>query len=167
MKSAEDWYDLDKFHAILASGIADAGRGTAALINLLDTDNIECFELIDAKDPESLAKYYHAENNEKPDEVGFEEYGVKCVAEESGVFTEWGYVKLKYDNLSPQYTGVVPDEYQITGMALHALRQKEQRRGSDEKPSVMDQIRAARQVSQEPKDKDERNHNKHKGGPEL
>ena len=167
MASAEDWYDLDKFHAILASGIADIGRGTTALINLLDTDNIECFELIDAKGPESLAKYYDRENNEKPDSVSFEEYGVKCVAEEGGVFTEWGYVKLKYNDLSPQYTGVVPDEYRITGMALHALRKVELGRGSDEKPSVIDQIRAARQAHQEPKDKDERNHNKRKGDPEL
>ena len=167
MKSAEDWYDLDTFHAILASGITDTGRGTAALINLLETNNIECFELIDAKDPESLAKYYHSENEEKPDDVSFEQYGIQCVAEERGVFTEWGYVKQKYDDFALRYTGVVPDEYQVTGMALHGLRQKEQERKSGEKTSVMDQIRAARQAPHEPKNKDDKNHNKRKGGPEL
>ena len=166
MKTAEDYYELDTYNAVLSSGIVKVGNGTAALINLLDTNNIECFELIDAKDPESLARYYHRENNEKPDGVSFEKYGIECVREEHGVFTEWGYVKRKYDEFAQRYTGAVPDEYEIIGEALRRLRESDQEHGSGDKPSVMDQIRAARQTSSEPKN-DTNKQIKHKGGPEL
>ena len=86
--------------------------------------------------------------------------------DEHGVFTEWGYVKQKYDDFSQRYTGSVPDEYKITGEALRGLRKSDQEHGSGDKPSVMEQIRAARQAPAEPKD-GTRNHTKHKGGPEL
>ena len=165
--SAVNWYDFEKFQAVLTSGIAGIGSGAAALINLLDTDNIECFELIDAKDAESLGKYYDREYVEKPDGISFEDYGQQCAEEENGEFTEWGYVKLKYNDFSQRYTGVVPEEYQITGMALHALRLSKAERGSAEKPSVMEKIRAAQNAPKVPKDNDAQTQAKKKGGPEL
>jgi len=66
--------------------------------------------------------------------------------------------------------GGVPEEYRITGMALHALRlNKPERATPDEKPSVMAQIRAAqkRQTHTEPKEKDAQKHKSRDGGPKL
>ena len=151
MESAVNWYDFEKFQAVITSGVTDVGSGTAALINLLDTNNIECFELIDAQDAESLARYYDSENHEIPEDASFEEYGNQCVKEEGGRFTEWGYIKQKHNDFSTQYAGVVPEEYKITGMALHALRLSKQERGeTDEKPSVLGEIRASRKTPRQP-----------------
>jgi hypothetical protein len=166
MKNAEEHYDFGTFQTVLMSGIVKIGDGAAALINLLDTDNMECFELIDAKDAKSLAEYYHDENDEKPDDISFEDYGKECVKDEGGRFTEWGYIKQKYDDFSQRYTGIVPEEYQITGMALHALRLSKAEHGKDEKPSVMDKIKAAQKAPRKPK-KDTPSKRKDKGGPDL
>ena len=152
---------------ILTSGVEDIGSGTAALINTLCAENFDAFEMIDADDAESLARYYHAENDEKPDNVSFEDYGKECIQGEGGRFTEWGYIKFKYKELLPEYTGVVPDEYQITGMALHALRlSKLERGGKDEKTSVMARIKEAQKAPRRPA-KDTSDKSKRKGGPEL
>jgi hypothetical protein len=166
MKTAADYYEYDTFQAVLTSGIVKTGDGAAALINLLHTNNIECFELIDAKDAESLARYYDGENYEKPENISFEDYGKQCVREEGGRFTEWGYIKQKYNDFSQRYTGVVPEEYQITGMALHALRLSKPERDAGEKPSVMARIEAARKAPRQPR-KDAPDKSKRKGGPEL
>jgi len=159
-------FEFENFQAILTSGIVYVGNNTAALINILDAGNIECFEVIDANDAESLAKYYDRENDEKPEDISFEDYGKECVKDEGGKFTEWGYVKQKYDDFSQRYTGVVPDEYQITGMALHALRLSKPEHGKDEKPSVMAKIKEAQKAPRQQK-KDAPDKSKHKGGPEL
>ena len=166
MDAAENYYEYDTFRAVLASGVAQVGNGVSALINLLDTNNMECFELIAAaNDVESLAVYYDRENDEKPDDINFEDYGKYCVREEGGRFTEWGYIKQKYNDFSQRYNSVVPEEYQITGMALHALRLgKLERGGKDEKPSVekagnlpaekpsvLKQIKAAREMPGKPR----------------
>ena len=159
-------FNFVKFEAILSSGIMDVGRGTAALINLLHCDNLDAFELIDAKDPEALARYYDRENNEKPDDVSFEQYGKHCAKKEGGEFTEHGYIKCRHKDLSPEYSDVVPEAYKITGMALHFLRlKKPERGGQDERPSVLEKIRAAQNAPKSPRR--ERTPGKKKGEPDL
>jgi len=161
-------FELDKFQAILTSRIVDVGNGTAALINLLDSDNLNSFNLINAHDAESLGKYYAQENNEKPDDISFMQYGYQCVKTEGGVFTEWGYLYSRFGEVMPEYNGVVPNEYKIAGEALRGLRPAvPEHSGSDEKPSVVEQIRAARQAPRAPKEKDTQKPKKDKGGPEL
>jgi hypothetical protein len=167
MQIAADNGELEKLQAILSTGVGDVGGGTAALINLLDCDNFEAFELIDASDAGSLAKYYDRENSEKPDGVSFEDYGKQCVKEEGGAFTQWGYIKFKHKEVSPEYTGVVPKSYRITGLALQALRfSKPERGGSSEKPSVMAAIKAAQKTPRKPR-KDASSKRKNKGVPDL
>ena len=185
LETAADYHELDKYHAILSSGIVKVGNGAAALINLLDSDNLDGFNLIDAKDAESLGRYYARENDEKSDDASFEEYGIQCIKEEGGKFTEWGYITFRYKDLSPEYTGVVPDEYKIVAAALRGLQPKQSERSSEldssekpnistEKPSVIDEIKASRRGSHKtqrstPKSNEVNvhKHTKRKGGPEL
>ena len=145
-------FELDKFKAILTSGVAHIGGNTAALINVLCPNNFDAFELIDATNAESLARYYHAENDEKPDDISFEDYGKDCVKGEGGRFTESGYIKFRYKELLPEYIGVVPDEYKITGTALQAFRSNKTEHGlPKDKPSVLKQIRNANKVPTPPR----------------
>ncbi|MCL2671168.1 MAG: antirestriction protein ArdA, partial [Clostridiales bacterium] len=138
-------FEFGKFQAILAYNGHMVGNGTAALINLLDEDNLAAFNMIPAEDAETLGRYYAEENDEKPDDVSFEQYGRMCQQEEGGVFTEWGYLYPRYGELLPMYTGTVPNEYRITDEALCGLRSHTPERGvPDEKPSVLGQIREAR-----------------------
>jgi len=158
-------FELDKLQAILTTGIMDIGSGIDGLINLLDSDNFDAFNIIGAADYEALGRYL---DEEKPDGVSFAEYGRRVAEHEKGVFTEWGYLYCRYGELFTEYNGVVPDEYKIIGEALRGLRPKTQECGGiDEKPSVVEQIRAARQAPREPKDRDAQKHKKAKGGPQL
>lgn len=158
-------FERDKLSAVLESGVTDIGSGTAALINILDADNFDAFNLIDAKGPEDLGRYW---GDDKPDDISFEEYGKQIAREEKGVFTSWGYVHFRYKELSPAYTGDVPDEYRITGEALSVPRSiTSEHRGPDEKPSVLNQIKSARQIPHEQKDRKARGSKKDKGGQEL
>lgn len=162
MKGMED-YELDKLQAILTSGVRGIGSGTAALINLLDADNFDAFNLIAAKDAGELGRYWE---EDKPDEVSFEEYGKQIAEEEKGVFIDGGYIYFRHKELSPEYTGAVPDEYRIVGEALRGLRPKTpERTAPDRAPSVLEQIRAAQKAPRQPSNKAA--HKKDKGGPEL
>jgi len=182
-------FELDKFKTVLAYKGDMAGNSAAALINLLDYDNLEAFNLIDAKDAEALGKYYARENGEKPDNVSFEQYGNQCAKEENGVFTEQGYLCCKYKELLPKYTGITPDGYQTTGMALYALRLNAQKRAgydgqssvaaesdgqssvvieSDGQSSVVEKIRTAQKTPRRLKeDSPNKNRRKKKGEQDL
>jgi len=165
MSGLED-FELDKFKAILTSGVAYIGGNTAALINVLCSDNFDAFELIDATDAESLARYYDRENNENPEDISFEDYGKDCIKSEGGRFTESGYIKFKYKELLPEYTGVVPDGYKITDMALQAFRFSKTERGlPEDKPSVLKQIRDAQKTPKPPRR--DKTPKKKKEAPEL
>ena len=166
MQTTEE-YDFITIQAIITSKIIDIEHGTAALINLLYDENLYAFELIGANDAEALGRYYAAENDEKPDDVSFEDYGSLCEKEEGGVFTKWGYIKFRHKELSPEYNGAVPDEYKITGEALQFLRLNKPERGErGDKPSVMERIRAARQEPKQPRENTP-SKNKSRGEPEL
>jgi len=161
-------FEVDKMEAILTSGVKDIGKGTAAVINALYEENFDAFRMIDASNAESLGKYWARETDEKPDDVSYEQYGYLCIKDEGGVFTEHGYIYFRYKELLPEYDGVVPDEYKIVGEALRGLRSKApERGGSDEKPSVLDRIKASREAPREPRGRDAQKHKKDKGGPEL
>ena len=164
MHDMED-YEHGIFQAALTSGVVDVGSGTAALINLLDADNMYAFDVTDANDAKALGEYWQGD---KPDGITIEDYGNQIVADEKGRFTEWGYINFKYDKLLPEYNGIVPDEYKIVGPALHGLRSKAQERSStNEKPSVLEQLREARQNPRPQKEPDSPGMKKNKGGPEL
>jgi len=161
-------FERDKLQAMLTSAVEDIGNGAAALINALSEENFDAFRMIDATDYEALGRYWEDELHDKPEEVSFEEYGRQIVSDEKGKFTEWGYIYFRYKELLPEYSGVVPDEYKIVGEALRGLRSKApERGGSDEKPSVLDRIKASREAPREPKGRDAQKHKKDKGGPEL
>lgn len=121
LKGMED-FELDSLQAILQSGVMAEGRGAAALLNLMDADNIAAFNVIDASNAEELGRYWLREAPDAiPEEMTPEEYGRECVSEEKGTFTEWGYVYRRME-LSQQYDGVVPDEYRITDAALRSVQ---------------------------------------------
>jgi len=178
LDSMED-YEIEKLQAILTTGIADVGVGVSALINLVDADNFDAFDYLYADNEEALGRYYADENDEKPDDVSFEEYGRLCVKNEGGVFINGGYIKHMHKEVGREYDGVVPAEYKIVGDALRGLQPKKPERGSEhgagEKPSVMDEIKASRRGSHAPKnkpastsqEKGTQKSKKRKGGPDL
>jgi Large extracellular alpha-helical protein len=164
MNDLED-FERWNLQPMLTSGVADIGRGTSALINLLYEDNFRAFDITDAKNATELGEYWQGD---KPEGISIEDYGKEIVADEKGRFTEWGYINFKYDKLQPIYTGIVPDEYKIVGPALHGLRVKTQERSSGkDKPSVLEQLRDARNVPRTPRETDSTQSKKDKGGPEL
>jgi hypothetical protein len=156
-------FELGKFQAILTSGVFPTEGGVAALINMLYEDNFDSFNLIDAADVEALGRYCELEYDEVPEGVGYKEHGEAVQKEEVGVFTRWGYIYPRYSELSPEYTGHVPEEYRIAERALEDLRSAPAR-DTKEKPSVVRQIRAAKATPQTPKEQPPRQ--KSKGGPE-
>ena len=155
-------YELEKLKAILTSGVTDFGKGTAALINLLDEGNFTAVDLIDAKNAFELGQYYILD---VPYKMSLSDYGEKVAKEEKGVFTEAGYLYNKYD-LEPEYTGDIPDEYKIVGAALQGLHPKTPARERlDEKLSVIEQIMASRHAAKETRDVPATK--KNKGEPDL
>ena len=154
-------YELDKLNAILTHKIADIGDGTGALINLLGEDNFDAFVMIDASDYEALGRYY---TDDKPDDVSFSDFGRQNAEDDKGVFTEWGYVYHRYGEMPREYAGVVPDEYKILEAALQGLRPKPT---AQEKPSVMDEIKAARRTPGKPQLNDAPKLKKGKGEQDL
>lgn len=151
-------FEWDKFHAVLASGLAHghAPRDAAAMINLLDADNFDAFDLIAAHNHEQLGRYW---DEEKPERFSHDKNGRIVQREEQGAFTQWGYIHFRHKEITPYYEGVVLEEYRITEPALKALRSHE---AECEKPSVMEQIREARKNPTPPSPKAE----KDKGTPE-
>lgn len=121
MDGLED-YELDKFKAILTSGILNLGNGIVDLTNLLDADNFEAFDLINAKNVYELGFYWDNQDPDNyPEDTTYSEYGSQIVEEEKGKFTEWGYIYCRYKELNQEYTGIVPVEYRIVGDALLSL----------------------------------------------
>ncbi|MCL2853777.1 MAG: antirestriction protein ArdA [Defluviitaleaceae bacterium] len=174
--SGMDEYELDKLRTILScSDVNLGGNDIGTVINLVNRNNFSAFDFIYADNEDELGRWYTDERNEKPDGVSYAEYGKQCAKIEGGVFINDGYLRHMRDEIAIVYDGAVPDEHRIVGKALRGLQPQKPERGSErssgEKPSVIAQIRAARQASYEPKDKpvdvDAQKHTKRKGGPEL
>jgi hypothetical protein len=147
-------FETDKLQTVLENKGSMIKGGTEAVINLLDPNNFDAFILIDADDAEALGRYH---KDEKPEEVSFEEYGKQIIKDESGVFTEQGYLYFRNKEITPEYIGIIPDEYRITGEALRGLRSKLQ-----EKPSVLKRIKDSQKAPATP-----RKEKKQKGESEL
>jgi len=183
MNYMED-FELDKLQAILESGVADIERSAAGIINLICSENFDAFVMIDAKDYDALGKYYE---EHKPDGVSFEEFGRQNADEDKGVFINDSYIYHRHKEITQEYDGVVPDEYKIVDAALGGLQAKQEAERSSgkgaeldsdstpgKKPSVLQQIFAARKSSKKTKGKAETakgkeapDTKKHKGGPDL
>lgn len=145
LKGMED-FEIDALQAILQSGVTAEGRGAAALLNLLDADNLAAFNVIAADNAEELGRYWAEEEPDAiPEEMTPEEYGKECVMEEKGTFTEWGYVYRRME-LSQQYDGVVPDEYRITDAALRGMQPEPPYVKPDKRPSAAAKLEAAKRA---------------------
>ena len=155
-------FEIAKLEAILARGRLYIGRGTPALLNILDPDNFDAFELVDADNVEALGRYHAFETGEKPDGVSYKDYGNQVAKEAGGVFTEWGYLCFRNKELSRGYVGVVPDEYKIVDKALGVERSK-----TLERQSVRAQLRAAKDAARNQRGKAPPKSKRDKGGPEL
>jgi hypothetical protein len=147
-------FETDKLQTVLENKGSMIKGGTEAVINLLDPDNFDAFILIDADDAEALGRYH---KDEKPEEISFEEYGKQIIKDEGGVFTQEGYLYFRNKEITPEYAGIVSDEYRITGEALRGLRSKLQ-----EKPSVLKRIKDSQKAPATP-----RKEKKQKGETEL
>jgi hypothetical protein len=91
------------------------------------------------------------------------EYGRECVKDEKGVFTEQGYIYHRYEGVEREFSGLVPYKYRITDEALRDAPSKiPERHGG--KPSVLKQIREARNAPKPPR---KSNPGRHKGDAEL
>jgi hypothetical protein len=143
----EDW-EKDKLGAILQSGFAKAD-GVAGLINILYADNFEKFDLISAQNPEGLGRYWAEESPEAiPEDMSPAEYGRLCVAEEKGVFTDYGYVRERHGGMAKVYDGVVPFAYRLTkdrpAVEKPFAIAETQDRPATEKPSTVAEIRGSK-----------------------
>jgi hypothetical protein len=163
LRGMEAW-ELDKLQAVLSSGLSKPVCGAAGVINLLCGDNFSGFVLLGAKNEEELGRYWAEEEpNAVPVGMSPAKYGRECVRVEKGVFTEWGYIYNQYKGVEQEFTGVVPYKYRITGEALRAAPLKTPER-QDVKPSVLKQLREARNAPKPPYKKDP---DRHKGDAEL
>jgi hypothetical protein len=145
-------YELEKLKAVLSSGVAYIGSAeVSSIINLLDEDNFNAVELIDAKNASELGEY---RREEKPDEMSCLDYGVQAAKEENGKFTEWGYLCQKY-GFKPKYNSTAATEKnKIVGPALQKKKKKTPARTNpDGKTSVIGQIREAQKTHGTPKEK--------------
>ena len=141
-------HELEKLEDILSSGIADVERSAAGVTNLLYEDNFNGFVAIEAKDYEALGRYYE---DEKPEDVSFEDFGKQNADGDKGIFINGGYIYHRYKEVSPEYDGVVPAEYKIVDAAVAGLPSKEPEPAK--KPSVLQQIFAARKNAKTTKGK--------------
>ena len=145
-------FELDKFEAILLTHIADLGMdgGIKAIANLLHEDNFTAFDFIYAHNEDALGRWYADTHNEVPEGISFEEHGRNCAKEEGGKFVPKldGYVKHMHKAVAVLYDGNVYDKHKIVSDALRGLQTKitecEAEKGSGEKPSVLDEIKASR-----------------------
>lgn len=142
-------FEWNKLHAVIAGGLGQdyVPRNAAALINLLDADNFDAVDLINANTPEQLGRYW---DEEKPKRFSHEEYGRFVQQAEHGSFTKWGYIHFRHKEISLGFEGVVPEQYRISEAALKSFRAHESEHG---KTSVLEQIREARKNPAPPSSK--------------
>jgi hypothetical protein len=158
MRDMEPW-QLDKLQAVLQSGLAAHTYGASGLLNIISEDNFSNFVVIDAKNEEELGRYWAREAPDAfPEGMSPAEYGRECIAEEKGVFTEWGYVYNRSVGVEQEYSGFVPQKYRITDEALRAAPEKDGGR-----PSVVKHIRDAKAAAHSPR----KSKTTHKGDTEI
>ena len=119
-----DKWDQEKFVAIMEAG-CDEVSDIDDLINL--TYNLDCYDFIpDIHDESDLGYYYvhdagiYSEKELGPlaNYIDYERFGRDVAMDESGRFTDEGYIRNTGDSWNRYYDGSredIPDEYRITG----------------------------------------------------
>lgn len=121
---AMDKWEQEKFVAIMEAG-CDEVSDIDDLINL--TYNLDCYDFIPDIHDESDLGYYYAHDagiySEKElgslaNYIDYERFGRDVAMDESGRFTDEGYIRNTGDSWNRYYDGSredIPDEYRITG----------------------------------------------------
>ena len=119
-----DKWEQEKFVAIMESG-CDEVSDIDDLINL--TYNLDCYDFIpDIHDESDLGYYYvhdagiYSEKELGPlaNYIDYERFGRDIAMDESGKFTDEGYIRNTGDGWNHYFDGTrenIPDEYRITG----------------------------------------------------
>ena len=119
-----DKWEQEKFVAIMESG-CDEVSDIDDLINL--TYNLDCYDFIPDIHDESDLGYYYAHDagiySEKElgplaNYIDYERFGRDIAMDESGKFTNEGYIRNTGDGWNHYFDGTredIPDEYRITG----------------------------------------------------
>ena len=119
-----DKWEQEKFVAIMEAG-CDEVSDIDDLINL--TYNLDCYDFIpDIHDESDLGYYYvhdagiYSEKELGPlaNYIDYERFGRDVAMDESGRFTDEGYIRNTGDSWNRYYDGSredIPDEYRITG----------------------------------------------------
>lgn len=119
-----DKWEQEKFVAIMEAG-CDEASDIDDLINL--TYNLDCYDFIpDIHDESDLGYYYvHDAGIYSEKELGplakyidYERFGRDIAMDESGKFTDEGYIRNTGDGWNHYFDGTrddIPDEYRITG----------------------------------------------------
>lgn len=119
-----DKWEQEKFVAIMEAG-CDEVSDIDDLINL--TYNLDCYDFIPDMHDESDLGYYYAHDagiySEKElgplaNYIDYERFGRDIAMDESGKFTDEGYIRNTGDGWNHYFDGTrenIPDEYRITG----------------------------------------------------
>ena len=119
-----DKWEQEKLVAIMEAG-CDEVSDIDDLINL--TYNLDCYDFIPGIHDESDLGYYYVHEAGIYDEkdlgpfanyIDYERFGRDVAMDESGRFTDDGYIRSKGDRWVRQFDGTledIPDEYRITG----------------------------------------------------
>lgn len=119
-----DKWEQEKFVAIMEAG-CDEASDIDDLINL--TYNLDCYDFIpDIHDESDLGYYYvhdagiYSEKELGPlaNYIDYERFGRDIAMDESGKFTDEGYIRNTGDGWNHYFDGTrddIPDEYRITG----------------------------------------------------
>jgi len=112
-------YDLERFESAVQLG--EYCGSLKSLINL--TDNLDCFDyLVGVTDDYDLGYYWLNESGcYDTQSMGFlhtyfdyESFGRDISLEESGAYTNTGYIRNNGDNFNEEYDGMnIPDEYKV------------------------------------------------------
>ena len=122
-------FEIEKLQSILSGGLATGVNDIRGLINLLSSENFDAFVMIGAKDYEALGQYYE---EYKPEGVSFEDFGKQNADDDGGKFINGNYIYHRYNEILPEYNGVVPDEYKIVDSAIEGLQPKKTEPEQDE-----------------------------------
>ena len=116
-------YEIDKFKAVLESGIDIEESGLSGIINL--TYNLDKYEIMsDISDEYDLGYYWIHDSGvydiksmgPLADYIDYQAFGESIVDEEFGMFCEAGYVRDNGDSWNYEYAGDrddIPSEYRL------------------------------------------------------
>ena len=138
--------EYERFQA--AMEIGDHTGSIQELINL--TENLDCYDIYpDIHDHDDLGRYYIEELDamQVPEHlrnyIDYEAYGRDIALEESGQFTDFGYVRDTGDRFDEVYDGKcdsIPEEYQVRAFENDCSEQP----APEQKPSIRARLEDAK-----------------------